>query len=61
MTPADLHRAEFNAWFDKYWEGDDPEDPNPVPFTGDWTMYQDYQRIRAAAWAGWLARNALQL
>lgn len=52
-------RQAFLAWFARYWAGDDPDDPNPVPSTGDWQCYAAYERAMATAWAAWQARAAL--
>lgn len=35
-TPTQDSRQRFIAWFDKWWAGDDPEDQQSVPSTGDW-------------------------
>ena len=48
-------RARFEAWFNAYWAGDDPEDPCPVPLSGDWQERRAYDGTKAAAWAAWTA------
>lgn len=60
-TPAQAERDSwkaFETWFAKYWAGDDPEDPNPVPFTGDWLAYAQYESRKALAWNAWNAGRA---